>query len=181
MAIAFDLLPTELQATIIDLRADGVPEAHIDTLIARTLTALGTKSNKVQIEVWQMEERLGTQLKQIGDKLQGDLQSQHGVTNTMLADLNTAWLNARPLIEEAGRGIAEIKKLWSELDDWRSRVEGALLSFSAFRKESTDDRQQIRDAIHTMDDRHGGQIEELLRRIGEIERYMELSNHQAGG
>jgi hypothetical protein len=74
----FDLLPIELQASVVELRAAHVDEATIDTLIARTMTALAVKSNKVQVEVWRMEERLGTQLEQIGDKLQADLRTRHG-------------------------------------------------------------------------------------------------------
>jgi hypothetical protein len=103
MALSFDLLPVELQASVVELRQAHVSEDAIDTLIARTLQALGVKSNKVQVEVWQMEERLGQQLTQIGDKLQADLQAQHGETNGMLVDL-------RSDVQEAGAGIADIKK-----------------------------------------------------------------------
>src|SRR5258707_13530944 len=98
MTIAFDLLPIELQASVVELRAAQVPESAIETLIARTLQALGVKSNKVQIEVWQMEERLGNQLAQIGDKLQADLQTQHGATNDMLLELRQAQRKAHPQI-----------------------------------------------------------------------------------
>lgn len=178
----FELLPIELQASVIELRAAGVAEDTIDALITRTLQALGVKSNKVQVEVWQMEERLGTQLTQIGNKLQADLRTQHGETNTMLADLNTAWTTAKPLIEEAGRGIAEIKKLWGELEQWRSRIETAIISLSEFRTESTDDRRQIRDAVASQDKRHGKQIAELideLRAFGQrllaIEQLLEIA------
>jgi hypothetical protein len=185
----FDLLPIELQASVVELRAANVPEDAIDNLIARTLLALGTKSNKVQVEVWQMEERLGLQLEQIGAKLQEDLRTQHGATNGMLADLNTAWLNAKPMIEEAGRGIADLKKQWHELEDWRSRIEVAILSLTEFRQESTSDRQQIRDAVAQQDERHERQIAEVLRelrafgkRLQAIEQLMEVANHhEAGG
>jgi hypothetical protein len=178
----FDLLPIELQASVVELRAANVPEDAIDNLIARTLLALGTKSNKVQVEVWQMEERLGLQLEQIGAKLQEDLRTQHGATNTMLADLNTAQ-------QEASRGIADIKKLWGELEQWRSRIEVAILSLTEFRQESTSDRQQIRDAVAQQDERHERQIAEVLRelrafgrRLQAIEQLMEVANHhEAGG
>lgn len=188
MAIAFDLLPIDLQALIVDLRAAATPEPLIDALIERTLHALGAKSNKIQVEVWQMETRLGAQLTQIGDKLQLDLQTQHGATNAMLADLNTAWLIAGPLIEEAGRGIAELKKQWSELSDWRSRVEAALLAIAEFRSESTSDRQQIRGSIVDLDTRHDGQIRVLIaqlasfdKRLLAIEQLLEIAGqHEAG-
>src|SRR5438128_1762885 len=123
MAFSFDLLPIELQASVAELRAAGVAASVIDTLVERTLAALVVKANKDQAQVWQIGLDLRAQLTQIGTTLQNDLQTQHGATNSMLADLNTSWLTAKPLIEEAGRGIADIKKLWSELDDWRSRVE----------------------------------------------------------
>lgn len=184
----YDLLPIELQASVAELRAAQVPEAAIDSLIARTLTALGAKTNQVQLDVWAIEQRLGSQLEQIGLKLQADLHSQHGATNVMLADLNTAWLNARPMIEEAGRGIAELKKQLQELGQWRSRIESAIVSLSAFREESTADRQQIRDAVTDQDQRHGRQIADLIReirefnlRLSEIERLLEVAgNHEAG-
>lgn len=171
MALSFDLLPIELQASVVDLRAAQVDEAVIDLLIERALKALSVKTNKVQVDVWEMEERLGAQLEQIGIKLQADLQSQHGETNGMLADLNTAWLNARPMIEEAGRGIAELKKQLEELGHWRSRIEAAILNLTEFREESTADRQQIRD-----------ELRQFNRRLSEIERLLEVAgnNHEAG-
>lgn len=184
----FDLLPIELQASVVELRAAHVPEATIDSLITRTMTALGVKSNRVQVEVWQMEERLGTQLEQIGSKLQADLQAQHGETNAMLADLNTEWKTAKPLIEEAGRGIADIKKLWGELEQWRSRIEATLVSFSEFRRESTGDRKGLRDAVKAQDERHERQIGDLIEqfrvfslRLLAIEQLLEIAGqHEAG-
>lgn len=188
MAFSFDLLPTELQASVAELRAAGVAASVIDTLVERTLAALVTKSNKVQVQVFQIEERLGLKLEQIGLSLQADLQSQHGETNTMLLDLNTAWLNTKPMIEEAGRGIAEIKKLWEELSSWRGRVETALAGLSEFRRESTTDRQGIRDAVADQNTRHGQQIAELIgqfrafdTRLEAIEQLLEIAgNHEAG-
>lgn len=175
MALSFDLLPIELQASVVELRLANVPEDAIDTLIARTLSALGVKSNKVQVEVWQMEERLGQQLTRIGDKLQVDLQTQHGATNIMLIEL-------RGDVQEAGRGIADIKKQWRELNQWRSRIEASLLTFAEFREESTKDRSQIKEAIREMDDRHGGQIVEIARRLAQIERLLKAAGqHEAGG
>jgi hypothetical protein len=175
MALSFDLLPVELQASVVELRQAHVSEDAIDTLIARTLQALGVKSNKVQVEVWQMEERLGQQLTQIGDKLQADLQAQHGETNGMLVELRAG-------VQEAGRGIADIKKQWRELSQWRSRIEASLLGFAEFREESTNDRSQIRHAIQEMDDRHGGQIREIVERLAEIERLLGAAGqHEAGG
>lgn len=184
----FELLPIELQASVVELRAAHVAETTIDTLITRTMTALGVKSNKVQVEVWKMEERLGAQLEQIGNKLQADLRTQNGETNGMLADLNLAWTNARPLIEEAGRGIADLKKQWSELEQWRSRIEATLVSFSEFRTESTDDRKGLRDAVAQQDTRHERQIDDLIEqfrvfseRLSAIEQLLEIAgSHEAG-
>jgi predicted nucleic acid-binding Zn-ribbon protein len=177
----FDLLPIELQASVVELRAAHVDEATIDTLITRTMTALAVKSNKVQVEVWQMEERLGVQLQQIGNKLQADLRTQHGATNGMLADLHTG-------VQEAGRGIADLKKQWSELEQWRSRIEAAIVSLTEFRDESTKDRQQIRDAVSAQDTRHGRQVAELIKelrafslRLSAIEQLLEIAGqHEAG-
>jgi predicted nucleic acid-binding Zn-ribbon protein len=185
----FDLLPIELQASVVELRAAGVADDAIDNLITRTLKALASKRNKLQVEVLDMEEHLSKQLQQIGDKLQADLQTQHGATNTMLADLNTAWLNAKPMIEEAGRGIADLKKQWRELEHWRSRIEAAILSLTEFREESTNDRQQIRDAVTQQDERHERQIAEVLQelrafgqRLFAIEQLLEVAGeHEAGG
>jgi len=169
MAIAFDLLPVELQASIVELRHAQVPEAAIDTLIARTLQALGQKSNKVQAEVWQMEERLGKQLTQIGDKLQSDLQTQHGATNGMLIELRNAQLEAHPQIREARQDVADLKKAWAELESWRSRIEAALLSFEESRDESKKERATIQTAIRKLNDR-----------LKEIERLLEIAgSHEA--
>jgi hypothetical protein len=178
----FDLLPVELQAIVVDLRAADTDEAIIDRLITRTLNALAVRRNRVQVEVLEMEERLGAQLTQIGDKLQSDLQTQHGATNTMLADLNTAWTEAKPVIEEAGRGIADLKKQWEELDGWRGRVEAALASFSDFRNDSSKDRADLRKTFAKQDQRHGQQIEALIaefrlfgQRLSEIEQHLEIA------
>jgi ABC-type transporter Mla subunit MlaD len=184
----FDLLPIEVQASVVELRAAGVSEHTIDALITRTLQALGVKTNAVQVDVWQIGVDLREQLEGIGNKLQADLRTQHGATNSMLADLNTAWTTARPLIEEASRGIADIKKLWGELEQWRSRIEATLVSLSEFRTESTKDRQQIRDAVSAQDKRHEGQIAELIMqfrafvsRLEAIEQLLEIAGqHEAG-
>ena len=163
------------------MRADGVAEDKIDRFVTRMLQALGVYRNKAQVEVGQIGIDLREQLGQNGDKLQADLHTQHGETNQMLADLRSAQ-------QEAGRGIADIKKLWGELEQWRSRIEATLISLSEFRKLSTEDRRQIRDAVAQQDARHERQIGELIaqfdtfiRRITEIERHLEIAgSHEAG-
>lgn len=169
MTIPFDLLPVELQQSVRELREAGVPESTIAALIDRTLTALATKANRVQVEVWEMESRLGDQLSKIGNKLQSDIQTQLGATNEMLIEVRSAQLTAHPQIEEARQGIAELKKNWSELERWRSRVEAALASFSESRDESKEERAQIRDEVKHLNDRHGQQLGALLARMGASE------------
>jgi hypothetical protein len=189
MPISFDLLPVELQASVVELRASGVPDATIETLIDRTLAALAVKANRDQAQVWQIGIDLRAQLAQIGTTLQADLQTQFGATNTMVVDLRAA-------VQEAGQGIADIKKQWSELDQWRGRVEAALVAVGEFRGESTKDRADLRAIVLQQDTRHGRQITMLtdeFRRVGEqlltlgarlatIEQLLEIAGqHEAGG
>lgn len=181
MTTPFDSLPTELQASVLELRASGVGADFINEFTDRMLHALGVKSNKVQVEVWEMEERLGQQLTRIGDKLQIDLQTQHGATNSMLVELRQAQQMAHPKIGEALAGIADIKKNWSELVQWRSRIEAALAGLSEFRAQSTGDRLAIRDALNDLNTRHGGQIQGIIDRLTAIEQLLEIAgNHEAG-
>lgn len=170
MAQPFDLLPVELQASVIDLRSVQVPESTIDAFVERMLTALASKSNRVQVEVWEMEERLGKQLSQIGDKLQMDIQTQLGATNGMLIDLRSVQLQTQPAIEEARQGVAELKKNWDELDTWRSRVEATLASFAESRQVSIGKHTQTQSRLTSIE-----------ARLAEIERLMEIANHHESG
>jgi hypothetical protein len=178
MPISFDLLPVELQASVVELRASGVPDATIETLIDRTLAALAVKANRDQAQVWQIGIDLRAQLAQIGTTLQADLQTQFGATNTMVVDLRAA-------VQEAGQGIADIKKQWS-----------ALVAVGEFRGESTKDRADLRAIVLQQDTRHGRQIamltdafrqfgEQLLElgaRLATIEQLLEIAGqHEAGG
>jgi chromosome segregation ATPase len=131
--------------------------------------------------VWQIGVDLRKQVEGIGNKLDHDVQTKLGSTNGMLADLRTG-------IQEAGQGIAEIKKQFSELDQWRSRIEAALTSLTEFRQESTKDRREIRDAVSAQDKRHKRQIEDLIiqlkeqnKRLLAIEQLLEIAGqHEAG-
>lgn len=173
MTISFDLLPIELQQSVVELRADGASEAVIQTLVTRTLSALALERNHAQVDVWNIGLGLRDQLAQISTKNTADIQTQFGVTNGMLVDLRTD-------VQEAGRGIAAIKKQWRELDQWRSRVEAALASVSEFRTESTEDRANLRTTMQAMDKRHGLQIDEIAQRLAAIEQLLEIAGgHEA--
>lgn len=119
----FSILPIELQASVVELRAAGVPESAIDTLVTRMLAALEVKTNKVQADVWRIEASLGEKLEQIGNKLESDLQTQHGETNGMLVELRSAQQRAHPQIMEARQDVADIKKSWAKMDIWRGQVD----------------------------------------------------------
>lgn len=177
----FDLLPIELQSSIVELRAASVDEAVIEQLIERTLSALVVKSNRVQVEVWQIEERLGTQLEQIGLKVQADLQTQHGATNGMLIELRAAQLEAHPQIREARQDVAELKKSWLELAAWRSRVEATLTSYAESRDQSKIERAELK-ALSTADrDESRVEIRKIATRLTEIERLLQIAGeHEAG-
>jgi septal ring factor EnvC (AmiA/AmiB activator) len=122
----FDLLPIELQASVVELRAAHVAEDTIDT--------------------------------------------QHGATNNMLADLHSG-------VQEAGRGIADLKKQWSELEQWRSRIEAAIVSLTEFRSESTKDRRQLREAVADL----ARELRTFSGRLSAIEQLLEIAGqHEAG-
>lgn len=165
MTLPFDLLPTELQASIVELRQSGVPESIIATTVERMVAALGAPANRAQVEVWQIGQDIRAQLGQIGSKLQSDIQTQLGATNEMLIELRNTQLTQQPAIEEARQGIAELKKNWSEMDTWRGRVEAALASFSESRDESKLERKEIRDEVRSLNARHGEQLGALLARM----------------
>lgn len=165
----FDLLPTELQASVVELRQAGVSAPTIDAMIDRMLAAITAKANRVQVEVWEIESHLGDQLTKIGLKLDNDLQSRFGTTNGMVVDLREDIRKLSPQIEEARLGIAEVKKNWGELDQWRGRIEAALASFAESRDESKLERTQIRDEIQEMNARHGEQLGGLLARMNKSE------------
>jgi chromosome segregation ATPase len=144
MALPFDLLPAELQASILDLRASGVPEAVIDAFVERMLHALGVKANRVQVDVWQMEDRLAHQLGQIGDKLQADIQTQLGETNGMLMDVRSAQIEQGAAVGALRAEFHAVGEHLSDLDAWRERVEGVLISFSESRDQSLEERRRLR-------------------------------------
>lgn len=119
----FNLLPVELQADIIELRSAGVNDDFIDRHVGRMLGALETKSNKLQVDVWQIEESLSRKIDLGYGKLQADLQTQHGATNAMLVDLRSAQQHAHPQIAEARQDVADIKKLWAGMLRWQEQVD----------------------------------------------------------
>lgn len=170
MAISFDLLPVEIQASVVELRAAQVDQAIIDALVTRTVHALGVTANRVQVEVLDMEARLGDQLRAIGVKLHADTQTQHGATNEMLADL-------RSLIEEAGQVIAGLKKESAEMDEWRGRVEAHIGGIMEARDQSLQERADLRAADARLDTRLV-EIEQVAARIDErlavVEQVLEI-------
>lgn len=183
-------LPIELQASIADLQAAGASDDHLNQLIARMLAASEAKTTDLQLGLGRIHDSIKQQIKRLGDALRGDLRTERGETNGMLVDLRQA-------IEEAGRGIADLKKQWQELGEWRSRVEAALLGISEFRDESTKDRRDLRETVAQQDKRHGRQIEEIIDqladfagqlrqfglRLAEIEQHQRLAGEhtEAGG
>lgn len=153
MSLPFDLLPIEVQASVLELRAAGVSESTITMLMARTVAALGIKSNIVQVEVWQIGEQLREQLTQIGVSLHGNVQTQLGAINEMLSEVRNAQLHAHPQITEALAGIAALKKDWSELEEWRGRVEATIGGFMESRDLSLAERKEFSQALTKLDER----------------------------
>ena len=116
MHYAFPFLPLEVQTSIKEMLALGMPEFAVDLLIDRTAKALEAKTTSLQVSIERIETSLETRVDKIGEKLVADLRTQHGETNGMLVDVRSAQ-------QEAGRGIADIKKAWEQMDIWRGQVD----------------------------------------------------------
>lgn len=175
----FSLLPIELQASVTDLRAAGIAESTIDTLVGRMLAAIEFQTNRAQIEVFGIEEKIIGRLETIGGKLAADLRTQHGETNGMLIELRGALMAqgaaAAELRAEFQAFDASLSGWRAGLEQWRGLVDATLASFADSRDESKAERRQIQDRITALDTRHGVQWTSIDSRLAEIERLLEIA------
>ena len=111
-----NLLPITLQAQIATLRHAGVSDPMLAALIDAMLAASEAKTTSLQMDIARIEESISRRLDRLGDKLQADVRTQHGVTNEMLLELRMTQM-------EAQAGIVAIKKSWDNLDSWRGQVD----------------------------------------------------------
>ena len=146
----FSILPIELQASVVDLRAAGVPEHTIDILIGRMFTALEAKSNKIQTDVWRIEESLGEKVEKIGDKLQGDLRTALGETNGMLSDIHTAVQGQEAAVLGLRAEFQSVGERLSDIDAWRTEVDQERESFRESRDQSLEQRTRTEAAVHDL-------------------------------
>lgn len=113
-------LSLELQASIADMRAAGVSEAIINTLVARIFAASEAKTANLQESIIRIEDGITTRMERLSDKLIADNQAHHGATNEMLSALHAGQLDVKPIIIALSDGLevmrAKLHALQADFD-----------------------------------------------------------------
>jgi chromosome segregation ATPase len=152
------LLDMELQESVKEMRASGMPEDAIDRWVRRMFGALESKTNRIQADVFNIEEHWDERLQKGFDKLSGDLHTQHGATNEMLSQLlngqqnqesATATLRAEfhTGMRALGERISENAARLADIERWQPRVDTELGSFRQSRDESKAQRMRTEQAV----------------------------------
>jgi hypothetical protein len=154
MHYAFPFLPLEVQTSINELIALGTPESAIDLLVARTAKAIEYKTTSLQRDLEQIDIAIQLRLDKIGDKLTSDLQTQHGATNQMLADLLGGQRQLGDTLVSQGAAVhelrAEFQSVGERIDDierWRTEVNEERASFRESRDQSREQRDRTEQAV----------------------------------
>lgn len=168
MHYAFPFLPIEVQTSIKELIALGnLPESAIDLLVERTAKALEAKTTSLQMSIVQIEERIDARIDRIGEKLSGDLQTQHGSSNQMLADIHAA-------VQSQG---AATEQLRADFQTFGETVSGRLSGVEERLDTSEADRKQLHeqnDRLEQKFDRLETEVRQALDRALGPARVAEL-------
>lgn len=143
-------LPTEIQASIAELRALGTPDSAIDLLVIRILKASEAKVTSLQMDLERIETSFEHRYGLLEGKLIADNQTRTGDIYQMVSDVRNAQLAAHPQISEALTGVKAIQKTNEDMEIWVGRLEAA---FVAGRDYAAGERGRLEARIDSIDER----------------------------
>ncbi len=164
-----EFLPTELQASIAELRDCNDPVARaaaLDRLVDRILHASEAKTTSLQMDIARIETAFERRYELFEDKLIADNQTRSGDMYQMISDVRNAQMAAHPQITDALNGVNAIQKTNQDIEIWVARLEAA---FIAGRDYAASERARLEARIETIDGR-----------LGVVEQTLEIEP-QAGG
>ena len=153
-------LPTEVQASILELRDSGVPAATLDLLVTRILRASEAKVTSLQLDLERIELSFERRYGLLETKLIADNQNRTSDIYQMVSDVRNAQLVAHPQ-------ISQLQTTLNSYREWGDRLEAA---FIAGRDFAASERADLRTAI-----------EEIDGRVAVIEEILELKPKANGG
>lgn len=186
MHYAFPFLPLEVQTSIKEMLALGVPESAVDLLIERTSKAIEAKTTSAQRQVIEIGESADRRLEQLSQVYEDRLRLALGDTNGMLADIRTAVQGQ----EAAVNGLrAEFQTFGEDLSGRMGDLEQRMGASEADRRQLHDQNDRLEQKF----DRLEGDVRHALARALGADRVAELIDmierherilggaHEAGG
>lgn len=143
MHYAFSFLPLEVQASLKELLALGVPESAVDLLTDRVFKGIEAKTVSLQQDIERIEmaidRRIDDIAERLANRLDDRLRTQNGDTNGMIVDIHTMVQTQE----------AATKALQAEFHTFGESVNDQLLGFGQRMDASENDRH----ALHEQNDR----------------------------
>lgn len=207
MHYAFPFLPLEVQASIKEMAALGIPESAIDLLIARTAKAIEDKTTTLQMDVVRIEGSIERRVDLIGEKLASDLRTVLGETNGMLVDIRTAQQTQEAAVTGLRAEFHDgMQAIGERVTDNTARIgdlEQKVAEHDQSRDQSIEDRRLLRqdmdeskahrariqetldtalpaisDGMREMNERHGGQLQKLTEEFAAMrQQLLELAGN----
>lgn len=151
----YSRLSIELQASIEEMRANGMSEPVIARWVDRMYSALAVERNAVQVDLWsigkQLTTQIGDRLGEVRQALQADAHAMNGATNDMFSDILNGLREQGAALETARAefraGMQSIGERVNDMDLWRVEVDNERASFRASRDESKAQRTRTEHAV----------------------------------
>lgn len=165
MHYAFPFLPIELQTSINEMIALGVPQSAVDLLVERASKAIEAKTISAQRDVIEIEAASNTRVDQISARLEERLRTIMGDTNGMLADTHTIVQNTEAAVTglraEFHDGLSAIGERVTDNTARIEDLERKVGEHDQSRDQSIEERKLLREDMNESK-AHRGRIQERL-------------------